>query len=154
MQKLRQAPKRKHRKLRQVPRKLTNHSLLTESRSQGESRSQSVSKCKIEIKVKKIASEQLNEQTKKARAAAAKARARVIADTANARYLEGLEPQASATKEDQTLPERVSKAATAAALNMTPDESKRAAAVKERMEEYHTQKLAEEKQKAKVADNK
>ena len=134
MQKLRQVPKRKQRKLRQVPRKLTNNSLLTESRSQGESRSQdkseditsdylkficfSVSKCKTEIKVKKIASEQLNEQTKKARAAAAKARARVIADTANARYLEGLKPQASATIKDQTLPERVSKAATAAALNM------------------------------------
>jgi hypothetical protein len=131
MQKLRQVPKRKQRKLRQVPRKLTNNFLLTESRSQGESRSQSVSKCKIEIKVKKIASEQLNEQTKKARAAAAKARARVIADTANARYLEGLEPQASATKEDQTLPERVSKAATAAALNMTPDERQRDAEIKE-----------------------
>jgi hypothetical protein len=42
-----------------------------------------------------------------------------------------LEPQASATKEDQTLAERVAKAATAAALNMTPDERQRDAEIKE-----------------------
>ena len=81
----------------------------------------------------------------------AKARARVIADKAKARYLEGLKPQASATKEDLALAERVAKAEAAAALNMTPDESKRAANINKRMEELQTQKLADDKRKADTA---
>ena len=84
-------------------------------------------------------------------AARAKARAKVIAYKAKARYLEGLKPQASATKEDLALAERVSKVEAAAALKMTPTESKRYTNIKERMEEIQTQKRADDKRKAERA---
>ena len=77
-------------------------------------------------------------------AARTKARTKNIVAHAKARY-NNTKPQASATKEDSALAERVAKLAAAVELTMTPAQSINDAKIKERMAEFERQQIADDK---------